>query len=96
MLRQARLKMADIAWVQANGTALPFSARSFDFVCCQFAFHHMEDKAGMFRAVFRVLRPGGRFALRNMCPQESGGWLYYEYFPEARLVDLRDFWVRML
>jgi len=92
MLRQARLKMADIAWVQANGTALPFSARSFDFVCCQFAFHHMEDKAGMFRAVFRVLRPGGRFALRNMCPQESGGWLYYEYFPEARLVDLRDFW----
>jgi ubiquinone/menaquinone biosynthesis C-methylase UbiE len=96
MLRQARLKMADIAWVQANGTALPFSARSFDFVCCQFAFHHIEDKAGMLRAVFRVLRPGGRFTLRNMCPQESGGWLYYEYFPEARLVDLRDFWVRML
>jgi hypothetical protein len=27
-----------------------------------------------------------------MCPQESADWLYYDYFPEARLVDLQDFW----
>lgn len=92
MLRQARRKSPDIRWAQADGAALPFAARSFDFVCCQFTFHHVEDKEGMLRAVFRVLRPGGRFVLRNMCPQESGGWLYYEYFPEAQLVDLRDFW----
>ncbi len=92
MLQQARLKMADIAWVRADGAVLPFAAGSFDFVCCQFAFHHIADKAGMLRAVFLVLRPGGRFVLRNLCPQESGDWLYYEYFPEAQLVDLRDFW----
>ena len=92
MLRQARRKEPDIAWVRAGGAALPFAVRSFDFVCCQFAFHHIDDKAGMLRAVFRVLRPGGRFLLRNMCPQELGGWLYYEYFPEAELVNLRDFW----
>lgn len=92
MLRQARRKEPAIAWVRADGAALPFPARSFDLVCCQFAFHHIEDKAGMLRAVFRVLRPGGRFTLRNMCPQESRDWLYYEYFPEALFVDLRDFW----
>jgi ubiquinone/menaquinone biosynthesis C-methylase UbiE len=92
MLRQARLKAPDIAWVQADGAALPFAARSFDFVCCQFAFHHIGDKAGMLREVLRVLRPGGRFMLHNMCPQQSDDWLYYEYFPEARLVDLQDFW----
>jgi ubiquinone/menaquinone biosynthesis C-methylase UbiE len=92
MLRQARLKAPEIAWLRADGAALPFAVRSFDFVCCQFAFHHIEDKAGMLRAVLQVLRPGGRFVLRNMCPQESADWLYYEYFPEARLVDLQDFW----
>jgi ubiquinone/menaquinone biosynthesis C-methylase UbiE len=92
MLREARRKASDIAWVQADGAALPFAARSFDFVCSQFAFHHIKDRVGMLHAVFRVLRPGGRFVLRNLCPQESGGWLYYEYFPEAQLVDLRDFW----
>ncbi len=92
MLRQARLKAPELAWLRADGAALPFAVRSFDFVCCQFAFHHLEDKAGMLRAVLQVLWPGGRFVLRNMCPQESPDWLYYEYFPEARLVDLRDFW----
>lgn len=92
MLRQARAKRADIAWVHGDAAALPFAAASFDFVCCQFAFHHVADKAGMLRAVFRVLRPGGRFAMRNMCPYDSAGWLYYEYFPEALGVDLRDFW----
>jgi ubiquinone/menaquinone biosynthesis C-methylase UbiE len=92
MLRQARLKAPELAWLRADGGALPFAERSFDFVCCQFTFHHFEDKAGMLRAVLQVLRPGGRFVLRNMCPQESADWLYYEYFPEAQLVDLQDFW----
>ena len=91
MLRQARQKPRDIAWVQADAAALPFPAVSFDFISCQFALHHFQDKAGTLREAFRVLRPGGRFALRNLCPQESSDWLYYEYFPEAQRVDLRDF-----
>ena len=33
----------------------------------------------MLREAFRVLRRGGRFALYNMCPQESDDWLYYAY-----------------
>jgi hypothetical protein len=37
----------------------------------------------MVREAFRVLRRG-RFALYNMCPQESDDWLYYAYFPEAK------------
>ncbi len=30
--------------------------------------------------------------LRNLCPQELPDWLYYEYFPQAEIVDLNDFW----
>ena len=71
MLRQARRKMPDIAWVHGDSAALPFASGSFDFVSCQYAFHHFRDKAGMLREAFRVLRRGGRFALYNMCPQES-------------------------
>jgi ubiquinone/menaquinone biosynthesis C-methylase UbiE len=92
MLRQACRKSRAVAWVQADAAALPFAAHSFDFISCQFAFHHLQAKAGMLRDTFRVLRPGGRFVLRNLCPQESSDWLYYEYFPEAQLADLRDFW----
>jgi hypothetical protein len=46
----------------------------------------------MLREAFRVLRRGGRFALYNMCPQESDNWLYYAYFPEAKTRDFADFW----
>jgi len=46
----------------------------------------------MLPEAFRVLRRGGRFALYNMCPQESDDWLYYAYFPEAKTPDFADFW----
>jgi len=92
MLRQAQAKAPDIAWVQADGTVLPFQAQSFDFVTCQYALHHIQDKAGMLREVFRVLRLGGCLVLRNLCPQECADWLYYAYFPEAHAIDLADFW----
>lgn len=92
MLREAAAKTHDVAWIQADSAALPFAAESVDFVFSQFAFHHFADKAGMLRAAYRVLRPGGRFVLRNLCPHESEDWLYYRYFPEAFVVDLLDFW----
>ena len=65
---------------------LPFRSESFDFISCQFGFHHLPDKAGMVREVFTVLRRGGRFVMRNPCPQEHPDWLYYEYFPEAQAI----------
>ncbi|MBV9378097.1 MAG: hypothetical protein JO320_24145 [Alphaproteobacteria bacterium] len=39
-----------------------------------------------------MLRRSGRFALYNICPQESDDWLYYAYFPEAKSRDFADFW----
>jgi ubiquinone/menaquinone biosynthesis C-methylase UbiE len=92
MLRQAQPKTPDIKWVQADGAILPFKALSFDFVTCRHALHHVQDKTGMLRESFRVLRAGGRLVLHSLCPKESADWLYYEYFPEARAVDLKDFW----
>jgi ubiquinone/menaquinone biosynthesis C-methylase UbiE len=92
MLAEARRKAPDIAWVRADAAPLPFAAGSFDFIGCQFAFHHFGDKAGMLAETLRLLRPGGRFVLRNMCPEECLDWLCYEYFPAARSADLRDFW----
>ena len=92
MLRQARRKAPDIAWVHADGAQLPFRADSFDFLSCQYALHHFRDKAPMLRSAFRVLRGGGRLAIYNLCPHDCEDWLYYAYFPEALGRDLADFW----
>jgi len=48
-LRRARHKMPDIAWVHGDSAALPVASGSFDFVSCQYAFHHFRDKADMLR-----------------------------------------------
>jgi len=92
MLRQARRKAPDIAWVYAVGGALPFRRGIFDFVSCQYAFHHFRDKTGMLRDGFRALRAGGRLTIHNLCPHDCEDWLYYLYFPEALGRDLADFW----
>jgi SAM-dependent methyltransferase len=92
MLRLASRKARDISWVQAEGGMLPFKPDSFDFMTCQFGFHHLPDKTGMLRATYEILRCGGRLVIHNLYPQEHPDWLYYDYFPEARAVDLEDFW----
>jgi ubiquinone/menaquinone biosynthesis C-methylase UbiE len=92
MLRQAQAKARDIDWLQADSAALPFRAESFDFACCQFAFHHLYNKEATLAEVFRALKRGGRLVIHNLCPQECSDWLYYEYFPEAHAIDLKDFW----
>ena len=92
MLHQAQHKAPDLTWVQADGARLPFCAQRFDFITCQYVLHHVQDKAALLREVWRVLRPGGRFVLSNICPQEMADWLYYQYFPTSRARDLEAFW----
>jgi SAM-dependent methyltransferase len=94
MLRRARSKAGDIGWVQANGATLPFPGESFDFITSQYSFHHVADKPALVLDVFRVLRPGGRFVMTNLCPREMRGWAIYRYFPSAVARDRRDFMPR--
>ena len=91
MLRQAMSKSRDILWVRATCECPLFPANSFDFISNHYAFHHVRDKAVMLKAVFRILRPGGRFVMVNVCPREMQDWIYYQYFPEALTIDLQDF-----
>jgi SAM-dependent methyltransferase len=74
MLKQAERKAPEIAWVQADGSALPFQDQSFDFVSCQFVFHHMPEKSRCLRDVLRLLKPGGRFVLRNVTSGNVAVW----------------------
>jgi SAM-dependent methyltransferase len=91
MLRQAHLKPQDIHWVRADSSAPPFADHSFDYISHQFALHHIHDKSSAARAIFRLLRPGGRLVMTNLHPHTMHGWLYYHYFPSALARDLHDF-----
>ena len=85
------------ALVQADATALPFAAESFDHACSAFgAVPFVEDSAAVMREVARVLRPGGRwvFALPHpfrWClpddPGENGLWVRDSYFDRRPYVE---------
>jgi demethylmenaquinone methyltransferase/2-methoxy-6-polyprenyl-1,4-benzoquinol methylase len=77
MLAQATLGagqagLATIRWLQADATALPFRAGTFDAVTCAYALYELKGaaRAGMLHEVARVLTPGGRFlAMEHEVPE---------------------------
>ena len=91
MLRVAQHRAPSAAWVKGDGQALPLTSSSVDYVTNQYSYAHIPDKRAFFREVFRVLRPAGRFVLRNIDPWSMPDWIIYRFFPEARDVDYVDF-----
>lgn len=57
-LREHRL---DLSRTVAFSDHLPFTANSFDLVFCSWLLEHLEYPLATFRAICRVLRPGGAF-----------------------------------
>ena len=55
--------LTNVETVKADAEALPFQDASFDVVTCRIAPHHFPDVARFIAEVWRVLRPGGTFAL---------------------------------
>jgi ubiquinone/menaquinone biosynthesis C-methylase UbiE len=59
--RKARTANANVQWVEALSTELPFPPAHFDRVISSLFFHHLtwQDKVRTAREAFRVLKPGG-------------------------------------
>ena len=62
---------------QGDMTDLSFDDQSFDAVWTLHTIMNIEDKTKLFDSVFRILKPGGRFALYEIC----AGANFPPYFP---------------
>lgn len=57
--------LANVTFQVVDGTALPFADQSFDGAICRYAVHHFPDPAATLADVYRILKPGGRFAVAD-------------------------------
>jgi ubiquinone/menaquinone biosynthesis C-methylase UbiE len=77
------LRNVDTAYTDA--TKLPFREQSFDLVTCRLAAHHFPDPASFVAESWRVLRPGGTFALvDNISPDEDDIAAAYNAYERLR------------
>jgi malonyl-CoA O-methyltransferase len=63
MVAHGRRLSPDAVWVQADAAALPMKAECFDAVMSSSVYQWIDDLAGSFKEVRRVLKPGGRFTV---------------------------------
>jgi ubiquinone/menaquinone biosynthesis C-methylase UbiE len=68
MLRRARGRSRDVAWIRGNAMRLPFGDHSFDVVVSTESFHWIPDQEVALAEFFRVLAPGGRLLVALLTP----------------------------
>lgn len=70
---------------RASAEDLPFPDMSFDLVTCRLAAHHFDNTSTFVVEAFRVLMPGGVFALvDNISPDERNLAAAYNDFEKLR------------
>lgn len=77
MLAIARARLPDNEFVEAEFTAMPFEAETFDVVLSVHALLFAEDPVAALREWRRVTRAGGRLSLSVPGPAEHTPWSIY-------------------
>ena len=91
MLAKAREKDRDglVTWLEGDVEYLDIvEPESFDCAFMSLMMHHVYDHQTTFRGVYRILRPGGVFLIRQGTLEQILNDVTHRFFPETVSVDL--------
>jgi ubiquinone/menaquinone biosynthesis C-methylase UbiE len=75
----------NVSFVEADATALPFEAGSFDLACCRRTLHHVARPELVVAELARITRPGGAvFVDDQIAPVDPLAALELDRFERAR------------
>jgi len=85
-------------FIQADGEALPFDDKSFDFVICNQVLEHTENPEQFLKEQMRVAKRGylevPSLIGEYLFPKESHKWLILEIDNKLVLMDKQKFWFK--
>ncbi|MBD3245602.1 MAG: ubiquinone/menaquinone biosynthesis methyltransferase [Candidatus Omnitrophica bacterium] len=61
-----------VCWIWGDACALPFADCSFDAVSMAFGLRNIARPVDALRECVRVLQPGGRLGILELCPPQTG------------------------
>jgi ubiquinone/menaquinone biosynthesis C-methylase UbiE len=61
----AKKAQASVTTVQSDGTHIPLPDDDFDLIFLSLVYHELPDKAAVLQELRRLLKPGGRIAIRE-------------------------------
>jgi ubiquinone/menaquinone biosynthesis C-methylase UbiE len=98
LIRSARQRFPEVAFVVSDATQLPFASASFDAVTCNVAINAFPSPEQGAAEALRVLRPGGHYAFTTWCDREQNALLQITYGALKRQLDIdighRRSWTR--
>lgn len=76
---QKRHSNSNYCFIQGDATNLPLEDNKYDSVAMLGGIHHVNDRDGLFKEIFRILKPGGVFYFREPV-SDFLLWRFLRYF----------------
>lgn len=80
------LNLKGTAFIQANGSILPFRNHSFDLITCFETFEHLIDSKRFLNELYRVLKPSGKLIISV---PNAPLWAPFSAPPDLTVEDIR-------